>query len=206
VGTISTNEVCRTANDVTEMQIQSGDNIRIKPGSYVCTMDHIISADESETIEVKIKTMDWAREITDSFHYGNKEVIHQAVQGFSARYNGKFDPTILLEQLDQLRPRIPTGHSPRQLHFPHRHLPLEMLPPDQRRSDTQTTNAVASHRTTAINRSKDCTYTSPEASQQQQQSYLAQQCHSDQHQLGSIKTCSRKNPQRRGEISETIYL
>jgi hypothetical protein len=59
IRTISTNEVCPTSNDVTEMQIQSGDTIKVKPGCYVCTMDHVISADESETFEVKIKAMDW---------------------------------------------------------------------------------------------------------------------------------------------------
>jgi hypothetical protein len=103
VGMISTNEVCPVANNVTEMQIQSGDTIKIKPGCYVHSMDHIISADESETMEVKIKAMDWAREITDLFHYWNKEAIHQAVQGLSTRYNSKFDATILLDQLDKLQ-------------------------------------------------------------------------------------------------------
>jgi hypothetical protein len=103
VGTISTNEVCPAANEATKMQIQSGDTIKIKPGCYVCTMDHVISADESKIIEVKITAMDWAREITDLFHYRNKEAIHQAVQGLRTRYNGKFDATILLDQLDQLQ-------------------------------------------------------------------------------------------------------
>jgi hypothetical protein len=59
-------------------------------------------------IEVKIKTTDWANEITDLFHYGNKEAIHQAVQGLRTRYNGKFDATILLDQLDQLK--VPDSH------------------------------------------------------------------------------------------------
>jgi hypothetical protein len=66
-------------------------------------MDHVISADESETIEVSIKTMDWAGEIKDLFHYGNQEAIHQAVQGLRTRYNGEFDTTILLDQLDNLQ-------------------------------------------------------------------------------------------------------
>ncbi len=47
--------------------------------------------------------MDWAGEITDLFHYGNKEAIHQAVQGHRTRYNGEFDTMILLDQLDQLK-------------------------------------------------------------------------------------------------------
>jgi hypothetical protein len=103
VGTISTNEVCRASNDVTEMQIQSGNTIKIKPGCLVCTIDQVISADEAETIEVKIQAMDWAREITDLFHHGNKEAIHQAVQGIRTRYNSEFDATILLDQMDLLQ-------------------------------------------------------------------------------------------------------
>jgi len=91
-----------TSNDVTKMQIQSGDTIKVKPGCYVCTMDHVISADESETFEVKIKAMDWPKEITDLFHQGNKEAIHHAVQGLKTRYNGEFNATILLDQLDHL--------------------------------------------------------------------------------------------------------
>jgi hypothetical protein len=108
IGTISTNQVCPAAKDITAMQFQSGDTIKIKPGCYVQTMDHVISADESETIEtieIAIKTMDWAGEITDLFHYENKDAIHQAVQGLRNRYNGEFDATILLEQLDQLDQR-----------------------------------------------------------------------------------------------------
>ncbi len=106
---ISTNQVCPAANDVTAMQIQSGDTIKIKPGCYVRTMDHVISADESETIEIAIKTMDWAGEITDLFRYENKDAIHQAVQGLRTRYNGEFDATVLLNQLDQLDQRNQDG-------------------------------------------------------------------------------------------------
>jgi hypothetical protein len=52
--------------------------------------------------------MDWAGEITDLFHYGNQDMIHQAIQGIRTRYNGEFDATILLDQLDQLK--TPEGH------------------------------------------------------------------------------------------------
>ena len=100
IGTISTNQVCPAANDVTAMQIRSGDTIKVKPGCYVRTMDHVILADELEMIEIAIKTMDWAGEITDLFHYENKDAIHQALQGLRNRYNGEFDATVLLEQLD----------------------------------------------------------------------------------------------------------
>jgi hypothetical protein len=107
IGMISTNQVCPVANDITAMQVQSGDTIKVKPRCYVRTMDHVIS--ESETIEIVIKTMDWAGEITDLFHYENKDAIHQAVQGLRNRYNGEFDATILLNQLDQLDQRGQDG-------------------------------------------------------------------------------------------------
>jgi len=95
ISTISTNQVFPAANDVSAMQIQSGDTIKIKPGCYVRTMDHVLSADESET-------MDWAGEFTDLFHYDSKDAIHQLVQGVRNWYNGEFDATVLLDQLDQL--------------------------------------------------------------------------------------------------------
>jgi hypothetical protein len=87
IGTINTNEVCPAKNDVTSLQIQSRDMIRINPRCYIRTMDNVISADESETIEVKMKTMDWAGELIDLFH--------QAVQGLRTKYNGEFDAMIL---------------------------------------------------------------------------------------------------------------
>jgi hypothetical protein len=43
------------------------------------------------------------------FHYENKDAIHQAVQGLRNRYNGEFDATILLNQLDQLDQRGQSG-------------------------------------------------------------------------------------------------
>jgi hypothetical protein len=47
--------------------------------------------------------MDWAREIIDLFCHSNKGTIHQVVQGLRTRYNGEFDATILMDQLDHLQ-------------------------------------------------------------------------------------------------------
>jgi hypothetical protein len=41
-------------------------------------MDNIISEDKSKTIEIKMKTMDWAEELTGLFSRGNTEMIHKA--------------------------------------------------------------------------------------------------------------------------------
>jgi hypothetical protein len=74
-------------------------------------MDHVISADESETIEVKNKAMDWAGEITDLFPQGNKEAIHQAVQGLRTRYNGKLAPPSSWTKWISFKPLIHIGLS-----------------------------------------------------------------------------------------------
>ncbi len=59
-GTINTNQVCQAKNSIQTRQINSGDTITVEPGCYIRTMDHVISADESETFEIQRKTMDWA--------------------------------------------------------------------------------------------------------------------------------------------------
>jgi len=54
-------------------------------------MDHIILADKSETVEIKMNIMDWARELSKLFGRGNPEMIHKAIQDLRMKHNGKFD-------------------------------------------------------------------------------------------------------------------
>jgi hypothetical protein len=82
--TINTNQVCPSKNSVTARHIQSGYTVPV-PGCFIGTMDHAISADKSEMIEIQMKTMDWAGELTDLFKGGNTETIYKAVQGLRAK-------------------------------------------------------------------------------------------------------------------------
>jgi hypothetical protein len=43
-------------------------------------MDHVISADKSEIVEIQMKTMDWAGELMELFWQSNTENIHQVIQ------------------------------------------------------------------------------------------------------------------------------
>jgi hypothetical protein len=70
-GTINTNQVCQAKNMIQTHQINSGDMVTVGPGSYIRTMDHVISADESETIEIQKKTMDWTGELAELFGRAN---------------------------------------------------------------------------------------------------------------------------------------
>jgi hypothetical protein len=67
-------------------------------------MDQVISADESETIEIQKKTMDWTGEVAELFGRANTEGIQTAIQGLQTKYNGVFDASELFKELDQIRP------------------------------------------------------------------------------------------------------
>ena len=54
---------------------------------YIRTMDHMISADESETIEIQKKAMDWTGELPKLFGRANTKGIHTAIQGLWTKYN-----------------------------------------------------------------------------------------------------------------------
>ncbi len=58
-GTINMNQVCQAKNMIQTCQINPGYTVTVEPICYIQTMDHVISADESETIEIQKKTMDW---------------------------------------------------------------------------------------------------------------------------------------------------
>jgi hypothetical protein len=67
-------------------------------------MDHVISADESETIQIQKKTMDWTGELAELFGWANTEAIHTAIQGLRMKYKGEFDASELFKELDQIWP------------------------------------------------------------------------------------------------------
>jgi len=78
-GTINTNHVCQVKNTIQARQIKSGDTVSIDPGCYIWTMDHVISADESATVEIQKKIMDRTGELTELFSRANAEGIHKAI-------------------------------------------------------------------------------------------------------------------------------
>ncbi len=67
-------------------------------------MDHMISAEESEMIEILKKTMDWTGELAELFGQANTEGTHTAIQGMRTKYNGEFDASELFKELDQIKP------------------------------------------------------------------------------------------------------
>jgi len=95
-GTINMSQVCQARNMIQTHQINSGYTVR--------NMDHVISADESETIEIQKKNMDWTGERAELFGWANTEGIHTAIQGLRTKYNGEFDASKLFKELNQIQP------------------------------------------------------------------------------------------------------
>jgi hypothetical protein len=56
---ISTNQVCPKAKSILAVRISSSQTIRINPRCYIRIMDHIITANDSEEIEILDKWLDW---------------------------------------------------------------------------------------------------------------------------------------------------
>ncbi len=50
-----------------------------QPGYYIRTMEPVISLDESETVKISIKSIEWAGELADLFCRGNTKIIHKAI-------------------------------------------------------------------------------------------------------------------------------
>jgi hypothetical protein len=67
-------------------------------------MDNVISADESDMLEIQMKTMNRARELTELFSISKMGVIHHAIQGLRTKYSCEFDASKLFKQLDQMAP------------------------------------------------------------------------------------------------------
>jgi hypothetical protein len=70
--------------------------------NYIRTMEHIISADESETVKIIIKSMDWACELAELFSRGNTKIIHEVMNDLRTKYNREFDVSTLFEKLEQI--------------------------------------------------------------------------------------------------------
>jgi hypothetical protein len=103
-GSINTNQVCQARNTIQTNQINSGDTVTVEPGCYIRTMDHVISADESKTIEIQKKAMDWTGELAELFGRANTKGIHRDIQGLRTKYNGEFEESELFKELDQIKP------------------------------------------------------------------------------------------------------
>jgi hypothetical protein len=97
---INTNHVCPKAKSISAIQISSGQTIRVNPSCYVRTMDHIITADDSEEIEIHSKWLDWTWTLAQLFQQPENEKVTKAIDLLRERISGKFNAEILINELE----------------------------------------------------------------------------------------------------------
>ncbi len=102
LGKISTNHVCPKAKTISAVQISSGQTVRINPSCYIRTMDHIITADDSEEIEILDKWLDWTWTLLQLFQQPESVVVLSAIDPLRAKISGRFDADVLIQELETM--------------------------------------------------------------------------------------------------------
>ncbi len=102
LGKIKTNHICPKAKSILAVQISSGLTVRINPSCYIRTMDHIITADDSEEIEIHSKWLDWTGTLGQLFQQLENEMVTTAIDKLPAKISGKFDAEVLLHELEAM--------------------------------------------------------------------------------------------------------
>ena len=99
LGKISTNHVCPKAKTISAVQISSGQTVRINPSCYIRTMDHIITANDSEEITIHSKWLDWTWTLGQLFQQEESAMVASAIAQLRTRISGRFDAEVLLHEL-----------------------------------------------------------------------------------------------------------
>ncbi len=65
-------------------------------------MDHIITADDSEEIEILDKWLDWTWTLLQLFQQPESEVVLSAIDPLRAKISGRFDADVLIPELETM--------------------------------------------------------------------------------------------------------
>jgi hypothetical protein len=95
VGTIATNHVFPKARSSSPLTISSGQAVMVHPGCHIPTMDQLITADESEEMEVHSTWLDWTMTLSQLFEHNDAEQITSTVCKIKNTMTGSFDASEL---------------------------------------------------------------------------------------------------------------
>jgi hypothetical protein len=110
VGTIATNHVCPKARTSSPLTISSGQAVTVHSGCHIPTMDPLITADETEEMQVHSTWLDWTMSLSQLFDHNNAEQIANAVHQIRDTTTGSFDASVLLQNLDKLNEPFQAKH------------------------------------------------------------------------------------------------
>jgi hypothetical protein len=98
VGTITTNQVCPKAGTLLPLTIKLGQSVKIQAGCNIPTMDHLISADESEDMEIVNSWLDWTMSLPQLFNHDDNEQLTAMISDIRKDIIGDFDASQLLKR------------------------------------------------------------------------------------------------------------
>jgi len=103
IGTIATNQVCPKAGTLSPLMIKSRQSVTVSHGCHIPTMDHLISADESEEMEIVNSWLNWTMSLSQLFNHNVNEQLKAMIVDLRKHINGNFDASQLLKCLDRVK-------------------------------------------------------------------------------------------------------
>jgi len=110
IGTIATNQVCPKTNTLSPLTIKSGQQIKIAPGCNIPTMDHLISADDSEETAILNSWLDWTMSLPELFNHEDTVQLTAMIKDIRKHITGDFDASHLLKLLDNVQKPFSADH------------------------------------------------------------------------------------------------
>jgi hypothetical protein len=110
IGTIATNQVCPKTNTLSPITIISGQQIKITAGCNIPTMDHLISADDSEETDILNSWLDWTMSLPELFNHEDTVQLTAMIKDIRKHITGNFDASHLLKQLDNVQKPFSADH------------------------------------------------------------------------------------------------
>jgi len=110
IGTIATNQVCPKTNTLSPLTIKSGQQIKIAPGCNIPTMDHLISADDSEETDILNSWLDWTMSLPELFNHEDTVQLTAMIKDIRKHITGDFDASHLLKLLDNVQKPFSADH------------------------------------------------------------------------------------------------
>jgi hypothetical protein len=99
LGKINTNHVCPKGTSILAVHISLGQTVRINPSCYIRTMEHIITADDSQEIEIQSKWLDWTWTLGQQ---PENKMVTAAIDKLREKISGKFDAEVILHELETM--------------------------------------------------------------------------------------------------------
>jgi hypothetical protein len=92
------------------MTIKSGQSVTVSHGCHIPTMDHLISADESDNMEIVNSWLDWTISLSQLFNHKDNKQLTAMIMDLRKHINGNFDASQLLKRLDTVKKPFSADH------------------------------------------------------------------------------------------------